>query len=311
MIALADRLYAALLEGLVLLGANPVACSAIGFLRTTAIWLLALAAIHAAAQAAFVLILRRRSQPWKDAREQRIFEACRSRSRVRHAALRRAPAGFAPAFTAGVARPAIYLDPSLANQLDDREVEAVLLHELAHVERHDGLVARAGGVALTIVIPLVLQAFVVAAFFTSGTMHFGFRNALALTAVSLLLLWIVRRPLSGPLRRHAELCCDERAVVLGADAPALASAIVSAARLRREAFRRRFGPALLPCAGSIDERVRHLLDPGGSSRLAIDRLLRAAALGLLLLAALYVHDFHARMNATGQRARVTSAAPAA
>ncbi len=87
---------------------------------------------------------------------------------VRHRALRLAvQTGIAPpevrlrpdcpggAFTAGVRRPWIALDPVLADGLDARELDALLAHEMAHIRRRDPLLTLLTGVArdLTFFLP--------------------------------------------------------------------------------------------------------------------------------------------------------------
>lgn len=50
------------------------------------------------------------------------------------------------AFTAGLRHPLIAVDPALLAELDERETEALLAHELAHVARRDPLVGLAVGI---------------------------------------------------------------------------------------------------------------------------------------------------------------------
>lgn len=50
------------------------------------------------------------------------------------------------ALTARTLRPAVVLDPLVVDELDPREVEGLLAHELAHIRRRDNLVAGAIGV---------------------------------------------------------------------------------------------------------------------------------------------------------------------
>lgn len=50
------------------------------------------------------------------------------------------------AFTAGLRHPVIALDPVLADRLDERELEGLLAHELAHLKRGDNFLAVALGV---------------------------------------------------------------------------------------------------------------------------------------------------------------------
>lgn len=61
------------------------------------------------------------------------------------------------AFTAGVRRPVVVVDPQLVQALDDQELEGLLAHELAHVARRDTLLALAVGIFsdLTFFLPTV------------------------------------------------------------------------------------------------------------------------------------------------------------
>lgn len=49
------------------------------------------------------------------------------------------------AFTAGVHRPVVAVDPDLLEQLDAAEVEGLIAHELAHIRRHDALLGQVVG----------------------------------------------------------------------------------------------------------------------------------------------------------------------
>ncbi|MFO8074670.1 MAG: M56 family metallopeptidase [Egibacteraceae bacterium] len=56
--------------------------------------------------------------------------------------LPRCPGG---AFTARVRRPVVVVDPAVVDELDQRELEGLLAHELAHIRRRDNLLAGATG----------------------------------------------------------------------------------------------------------------------------------------------------------------------
>jgi len=49
------------------------------------------------------------------------------------------------AFAAGLRRPVVALDPALVDELDTRELEGLLAHELAHLRRHDPLLCAVVG----------------------------------------------------------------------------------------------------------------------------------------------------------------------
>lgn len=305
MIALLDRAYAFVLEGLVLLGGNPLACAAVGFLGKMTLWLAALLVLRLVAEVLYVAWLRRTNPPVEDARQRLIFERCRLEAGLGDSVeLRTARLSVSPAFTAGVIHPAVYLAPELAAALDDAELESVLRHELAHVERHDNLVLRMGRVLSAAAIIVLVEAVALAAVMGRGLMHFGFWNAVALLLVGFVTLALLRRSLGFRFATHIEICCDARVVSLGGDPLALASAILKTSRWRPRRYR--FADAvrmLSPCARMIDARVRHLVGerPRLLSPLALDRRLRIGFIVALAVAALYVHDFHQRSESTGAR----------
>jgi Zn-dependent protease with chaperone function len=69
------------------------------------------------------------------------------------------------AFTAGLRRPAVVLDPELVHRLDAEEIEGLLAHELAHHARRDGLVGLAVGLARD------LAWFLAPLYLTCGWLH--------------------------------------------------------------------------------------------------------------------------------------------
>lgn len=94
------------------------------------------------------------------------------------------------AFTCGILRPIIVLSTWMVEQLDQRELEAVLAHEMEHVARRDYLV---------VWLALVLRD----AFFYIPTCHIAYRQ----------------------LQREKELACDDLAVEVTHRPLALASAL--------------------------------------------------------------------------------------
>jgi beta-lactamase regulating signal transducer with metallopeptidase domain len=150
---------------------------------------------------------------------------------------------------AGWRRPLLLVPHGLGRRLGPAELDAVLLHELAHVRRSD------------------------------------FRWNL-LQRIALALLWFhpVAWALHAGVARERERCCDALAVRQGASPAALARALVKLAEART-----RPGPALVMAIadrGGLVERVRCLLEPADGGALPWRR--RATALGwsLACLAAL-------------------------
>lgn len=310
MIALLDRCYTFLFDGMVLLAGNPLACAAVAFLREMTLWIALVLILRLVAEVLYVAWLRRTSPLVDDSRQTNAFERCRQQTHPRaRVELREARAGMAPAFTTGILRPVVYLAPGLASALDGDELEAVFRHELAHVERRDNLILRIGRTMAAVTVLLLIEAFALAGVMGTGLMHFGFWNAVALLLMGIATVAFLQRSLGTRFRTHIELCCDARAVTLGADPLALASAILATSRLNRAGGRFDFAAQMLsPCARMIDRRVRHLVEARGRdvSALTLDRSLRFAFIILLAATAIYMHDFHLRTESENTRPAATA-----
>jgi len=145
---------------------------------------------------------------------------------------------------AGWWRPVVLVPTGLLTGMPPEQVEALLLHELAHVRRHDVLVGR-------------LQAVVEALlFFHPATW------------------WISRQ-----VRQAREACCDDLAVQAGADRTAYARALTSLAE--RSLAAPRPAGALAANDGALLARIRRLLSSGEPSSQRAHRLSMAVALFLL------------------------------
>jgi uncharacterized protein (TIGR03435 family) len=149
----------------------------------------------------------------------------------------------------GTRRPAIFL-PALADSWSEDQRRSVLLHELAHVARHDCLTQSLAAVACAIY-----------------WVHPG-------------VWWIARR-----LRIERELACDDRVLAAGADADHYASQLLEFAySLRVET-----APALvvtMAAPGSLEERLRALVDAGRNRRMPLFRSrVAATAFAVLLVGA--------------------------
>ena len=149
----------------------------------------------------------------------------------------------------GTRRPAILL-PAVAEIWSEDQRRSVLLHELAHVARHDCLTQSLAAVACAIY-----------------WVHPG-------------VWWIARR-----LRIERELACDDRVLAAGADPDSYASQLLEFAySLRVET-----APALavtMAAPTSLEERLRALLDCGRNRRMpALRSRVAATAIVVLLVGA--------------------------
>jgi GWxTD domain-containing protein len=146
----------------------------------------------------------------------------------------------------GFLRPAILVPAGLLAGIAPDQLEAILLHELAHIRRHDYAVN-------------VMQSLVEGLLFYHPAAW-----------------W-----LSRTVRAEREHCCDDAVVALRGDAAGYAAAL-AALEWRRAAVK----PALAASGGNLTKRIRRLLEPqkprsGAGPVFAALLLLTPVAVGLL------------------------------
>lgn len=147
----------------------------------------------------------------------------------------------------GHLRPVILLPLGLLASLPAAQIEAILLHELAHIRRYDYLV-----------------------------------NMLQTSVESLLFYHPAVWWISGVIRTEREHCCDDLAVALTSDAQQYATALATLEEFRSDAAQ----AALAATGGNIVKRVRRLLVPsqrpgsGLTPAISAGILIIAAAVGL-------------------------------
>ena len=128
----------------------------------------------------------------------------------------------------GYLRPAILIPAGLLTGLAPEQVEAILLHELAHIRRHDYAIN-------------VLQTLVEGLLFYHPA------------------VWWV----SGVIRAERENCCDDAVVAVVGDARRYAAALAEL-EWRRSVGQ----PALAARGGNLMRRIRRLLEPEGPRSIA-------------------------------------------
>lgn len=90
--------------------------------------------------------LLNRTTPAADPRLEAVAANLTARMKVRTPRLVLLPSCPGGAFTIGTRRPVVAVDPILLHALDDRELEGLVAHELAHIRRRDTLLGLAVGI---------------------------------------------------------------------------------------------------------------------------------------------------------------------
>jgi beta-lactamase regulating signal transducer with metallopeptidase domain len=183
------------------------------------------------ARAAWLVSRRvRGSRPSADERSKRLLEGLMSQTRMTRVRLTESLATTNP-FSVGLGE--ICLPKRLLDGMSDSELEAVLAHELAHLERRDGLW-----------FPAV--AFVEAVLWIYPLTH-----------------WV-----SSRARYCSELACDDRAVALTKKPRALALALAHVAENARDSHRCALHPSMADSSGLLLTRVKRLVgvDAGSASK---------------------------------------------
>jgi GWxTD domain-containing protein len=147
----------------------------------------------------------------------------------------------------GYLRPAILLPVGLLAGLPAAQVEALLLHELAHIRRHDYLVN-------------LLQLFVEGLLFYHPAVW-----------------WI-----SAVIRAERENCCDDDVVATRGDAYGYASALAALEMRRADADT----AVLASTGGNLVKRIRRLLAPSEGPRAGLTPVFTAVILTVTLLGAI-------------------------
>jgi beta-lactamase regulating signal transducer with metallopeptidase domain len=186
--------------------------------------------IRLAAAAIAVRAARRRSRSCPPAVQARLRQWSRVAATGRRARLVLSP-GVRSAAVLGCGAPMIALAPALLEHLDDDDLDRVVLHEWAHVQRRDDVAQ-------------VIERIV--------TMVAGWHPA----------VWWLQRQLA--LER--EVACDEIAVALTGSAKGYAACLVTLASLRLPPVRAVPAPAVLSSAGLRRRLVRILAPAHGIPR---------------------------------------------
>jgi beta-lactamase regulating signal transducer with metallopeptidase domain len=208
-----------------------------------------LGALRVARGLAFIRRVARTGEPLEAARERRLA-LWSSSPCARPVAILVSPL-VRTACAIGLGRSAIVLPPTLLDAVDDQTLDQIVMHERAHLERHDDWWRLTEALVDTV-----------------AGFHPGVRIALA------------------QIESEREAACDDRVVLLTGAADRYAASLADAASCAA-ASRRRRDPRLLPTAVSrrsaLVARVTRLLD--GSRRRRTSMTPAATVAGFLLLGA--------------------------
>ena len=170
----------------------------------------------------------------------------------------------------GYVRPAILLPVGLLAGLPAAQVEAILLHELVHIRRHDYLVN-------------LLQLFVEGLLFHHPAAW-----------------WI-----SAVIRAERENCCDDMVVATQGDAYGYASALAALEERRATG-----DAVLASTGGSLVKRIQRLLAPPEGPRAGLTPVFSAVILTVTLMGGVALWQTRPAIAATEQSAPVATPAQA-
>jgi len=171
---------------------------------------------------------------------------------------------------AGWWRPVILVPAGFLSGLPPAQVEALLLHELAHVRRHDVLVGRLQAVVETLL------------FFHPATW------------------WI-----SQQVRRAREACCDDLVVQAGSERTTYAQALTALAERAVEGPPTAWAPAATD--GSLLDRIQRLVVPPEAPSTAGRRLSIVAAAVLMVIVPVGLAACASQQSSTGETSSGTAA----
>ncbi len=298
MIAGFDALYSRFLEGLSLLIHNPAACAAVGLVQLFVLFFLLSLCVRMVLDLVATWRRSANADLWDDPGLLSIYRSClEAGSASRAASLAVAPAAAPEVFSVGAVRPVIFLSRRLVDALDPTQLKAVLLHELAHLERRDVFFTRLWHSLTVISLSTLTASLALGSVYSHAVLHFGSLRAKGLGVGILLLLIVARRILRGPAAEARERYCDEWAMAKGADRLALASAILETGRIQRTATFGRFALAqtFVHRRSRAVRRAERLLASPNRSGTKL-RPVRLVAITLLAAGALLIGSYHLRSS---------------
>ena len=259
---LSERYLDLVLNYRILLG-NPTQCGTVELLRLFSLTLLVVLGLRIALHTVVFYGLRRRFPRYDGGSHPRliaIYHALAKRMGLRRTpALHRFFDRRPLVFTIGSLSPSIFIAPALVEHLPEEELRAVLVHELTHIKRHDGVLLWLMEL-LFLSIPLLIVQVAALSFIFSVQ-----GSALALLG-ALTAAFLFRSILLRSVVHLRELSCDDLSVDMLRDPLLLASSLISVCQLGRNYPPHRWTHALAftknfsARRGGVERRVRRLVN---------------------------------------------------
>ena len=279
----------------VLLG-NPTECDTVDFLRLAAFTLLVLFAVRLLIHLVIAHRLSRKFPVYKEAaypQLHRLYQQAIQKVGLRVPPPLREFSGRRPlVFTIGTLKPTIFMSPKVANGLSGKELEAVLVHELTHIKRHDNLLVWFLDLLFALIPLIIVQMF-------AFSFIFSLQNSVYAIWGSMALLVVFKGVVCKQVLFQRELSCDDRCVEIIKDPLALASSLVNVWQIGSQLPKYRwqgelrFVQTFLSVTQNVEQRARRLINYR-RPRLKpfVGRITRVAAVALVLSVTLFLWQFH-------------------
>ncbi len=283
----------------ILLG-NPTQCDTVALLRLFTLTLFAIFLIKLVVHLIIFYRLRRRLPRYLEEKHPRLFSAYREAAQK--VKLWRRPHLYEFSnerplvFTIGSLKPAIFMASATVEKLAPEELEAVLVHELTHIKRHDNLLIWLWEIFFVAIPVLIVQIFAISFIFSIQNSVYAILGTLIFITMFKAFLW--RRILF--LR---ELSCDDLAVDAIKDPLILASSLINVWRLEKTLPEHRwrsgfaFAQTLLPAYSTLEIRAQRLVTYRRPwFKFFLGKAGRVVAIALVIFSAAFLWRFNSIHN---------------
>ena len=292
---LSEQYIKLLLNYQILLG-NPSGCGTVELLRLFTFTLSVIFAFKLLLHLIIYHHLRRKFPQYTEATHPRLLRLFQNAARK--VKLRRLPRLYEfnderpLLFTIGSLKPSIFIAPKIAEQIEEREVEASLVHELIHIKRRDNLLLWFLEIFFVSIPVLFVQIFAL-------SFIYSLENSVYVILGALVVLTLFKAFLWKRIIYLRELSCDDVSVDKIKDPLILASSLVNVWRLGKALPKYRwqrglsFAQTLLPASLKLENRVQRLLNYTRPwFKFLVGRALRWLTLGLVVFTVAFLWRFY-------------------